>query len=52
MCAITVNVQQGKIRIVHTGQKKREKLLNIDRSGILLEKGEKLRMFVFQPLIS
>lgn len=47
-----VNVQQGKIRVVPTGQKKREKLLNIDRLDILLEKEEKLRMFVFQPLIN
>jgi len=45
--AIMVGVQQGKVRIVCARQKKMEKLLNIVRSGILLEKGEKLRMFVF-----
>lgn len=38
MCAVMVNVQQGKIRVVHTVLKEREKLLNIDRSGTLFGK--------------
>lgn len=43
---------KGKDKASAHGTKEKGKLLNIDRSDILLEIGGKMRLFVFQPVIS